>query len=199
MFLRTLFLVLFTWSIPAAADFDCTILTWEECLDRSNLEEDLRRAGARGWELDAIGLVRSGNIGKGVVDYIDTRIDDLALGWAHFPAQSERLPIPAPRPGLCDLEHYWLSMSFLYSDAAPAIQLEAWRSVVGYSVETGRQNGCDNECAILVAAMANSSPTRAREIGHSCSWEEHCMGPMYAGSSRHRGDRVRRWRERFGT
>jgi hypothetical protein len=92
-----------------------------------------------------------------------------------------------------------LSMAFLYSDVAPAIQLEAWRSIVGETVETGRQNGCDEECAILVAAMSNSGPTMVRQIGDACSWNQDCMGSRYGDRSRHRGDRVRRWRERFGS
>lgn len=197
---RLCVLILLLGAASSAASTNSTNYSpfvWQECLDRSNISADLRRAGARSWEVEAIEIIGSGSIGKGPVDVVHVSRDEIALGWAHFTAQRSPFELNT-WTGSASAEWVLGIQALLYSDQAPFIQLRSWRRIVRSTARMGASQGCrDHECRVLLVAMANSSPRRAQRIGSECRWRAPCMAQRYPGSSAHRQRRIDEWRRRM--
>ena len=181
---------------PAYADANYSPHYYYECLNR-DMEEDLEALGAPDWAKDSIKIVMSGNIGKHQIDIVQVSFEEIAIGWAHFTAQRDPFGLNfLPRADMTDHHWWWETLAFLYSDHAPLLQYIEWRGIVDIAINSAPDECRDTDsCIILVASMANSSPSRARRIGHTCDWEQECMAVLYAEGSDHRQRRINAWRE----
>lgn len=166
----------------AAAETAYCPATFPECLNRDVLE-DLADAGAESFELEAVErLMRHSD--RGPVAYVRVSDREVALSWAHFTAGRNRLGLGGLPADQTSLAHYWSAMELLYSDAAGAVTLAAWRRLVGPVVREARTAGWPEDDLDLVAAAANSAPGSLRRIGRECGWERTCVVVRWATSER---------------
>ena len=177
--------------------FECLPSMDESISDRARL----RAAGARGWEIDAWGAIRSGNIGKKPLDVINwtgTDANGRRDGWydlgyyhlAYGPDDDDVLGIGIRRD-----DPDWLdwSIAVLYADRADhgyGIQLAEWRGRVGGTTREAARAGCEDSCLAVVAATANSSPSLIRRLGRESNWNPKFILNEYGDASEHRSNRA---------
>lgn len=187
---------------PASA-YDQTPAVWPECLDR-DLWADLESVQDFGvrplvdWERLAIDAITRDGLSKGIADLIRTGCG--VAGFAHFRptdpfriGMSSDLDCPIDDP---DWSRYMLAI--LYSDQSAAIQLVAWRRIVGPAVRTARSHGWRSVHDLaLAASVANSDGSSGFEArGATCEWDPDCVAESYAKESRHRRRRIEWLRDR---
>jgi len=134
-----------------------------------DLLSDLEELGARDWELDAIEVITRSS-SRSPVAIHDT--DCGAAGFAHF--SPGNLDLGITWEGSCAYDdEVWRDqiLAVLYSEDSAIIQLTAWRRIINQAIRPARRAGCDDDCLVVVASVANSSPTLANELGLATEWD----------------------------
>jgi len=117
------------------------------------------------YELGALRIITRDSLGKGPCDWTSYH-----AGWAHF-----QQPDPL-RLGLTSPE----TRRLLASDRSGAVQLHRWRQIVRSALAEAWASGCTSEaCLAVTAAIANTSPGLARELGRRAKWRWGIMLKLY--------------------
>jgi len=198
--MERLFVILFVlaaWTTPSAAMDGGLCPVLEYACYNQDLFEDLDELDAHDWEVDAITIITRSSSRSPVALH---EVDCGAAGWAHF--SPGRLGIGLTWEGDCAYDdEVWRdqTLAVLYSEYSASIQLNAWRRIVGQATYPARRAGCDDDdCLTIVASIANSSPTLARELGRETNWDPWKMADGYEESrpgSLHRARRAQRLRD----
>lgn len=168
-----------------------------EDLDNLNyLDTGLRRV--RSWEKAAIRVITRNGNSKTPTDMIWVSGEELAIGWAHFTAQNDRMKVNLewdeniPVCGVPTPEIEEALLIYIYSEASISIQLRAWRQLLSYSITEARRNGLRARELTAIAVIANSGAYLPIRYGEICAWEICCITGEYINErpTRHRINRI---------